>query len=267
MQREMPLFQTTDTRLLYPYKQVLGILSLPAEKRQLFEDRYLRLLETSYRRCRKIALVYNTHRLLITVGSIIVPALLSIQHTDQLQGWTQAYQGVYWTTWLISLLVSIANGMLVMFKFDRKYYLFHAVFEQLKTEGWQFLALTGNYKGTAETHTHEQQFGAFSHTIERIRMRQTEEEFVKLQDVAGIRQVATATAPLVGPAATQGPIPTVFDYGKTPGRDDMLSAIWMYLKSTAAKPENSIVEAGNASEQSGGTGRAATAPAPEIILS
>lgn len=267
----MSFFQTTEMRLLYPYKQVLGIVSLPAEKRQFFEDRYLRLLETSYRRCRKIAIVYNSHRLVITVGSIIVPALLSIQHTESVNSYTELINGVYWTTWILSLLVSIANGMLVMFKFDRKYYLFHAVFEQLKTEGWQFLALTGNYRGAAETHTHEQQFSAFSHTVERIRMRQTEEEFVKLQDVAGIRQVATATAPLVGPAAAQGPIPTVFDYGKTPGRDDMLSAIWMYLKAVVPQQQqkaeqgikNSIVESGDASEQSGGTGRAQ----PEIIIS
>jgi hypothetical protein len=260
------MFESTEQRLLYPYKQVLGTVSLSAEKRQIFEDRYMRLLEASYQRCRKIAIVYNTHRLLITVGSIIVPALLSIQHTDQLQGWTQAYQGVYWTTWLLSLLVSIANGMLTMFKFDRKYYLFHAVFEQLKTEGWQFLGLTGNYRGTTETHSHELQFGPFSHTVERIRMRQTEEEFIKLQEVAGVR--AAAAAPLTGPAAAQGPIPTVFEYGKTPSRDDFLQTLLSLLKAqTSAQPlpaENSIVEAGDASESGAGRGRT-NETAPETI--
>ncbi len=261
------MFESTEKRLLYPYKQVLGTISLSAEKRQLFEDRYMRLLDASYKRCRKIALVYNTHRLLITVGSIIVPALLSVQHTDQLQDWTQAYQGVYWATWLLSLLVSIANGMLTMFKFDRKYYLFHAVFEQLKTEGWQFLALTGNYRGTTETHSHEQQFGPFSHTVERIRMRQTEEEFIKLQEVAGVR-AAAAGAHLTGSAAAQGPIPTVFEYGKTPSRDDFLQTLLGLLKaqtqSPAPPPENSIVEAGNASEPGAGRGRT-NETAPETI--
>ena len=235
------MFQSTEDRLIFPYRQVLGTVSLCAEKRQLFEERYLRLLETSFKRCRKIALVYNSNRLTITIGSILVPAILSIQRTDYLEHPTAA-QALFWFVWTVSLMVTVSNGLMTMFKFDRKYYLFHAAFEQLKTEGWQYLALTGNYKGTAETHTHEQQFPTFAHTVERIRMRQTEEEYVKLQDVAGIR--ATAAGP--PGTTTGGGIPTVFDYGKTPGRDDLLTAIWQYLKNGGGKTENSIVDSGDA---------------------
>lgn len=238
------MFTSTEDRLIFPYRQVLGTVSLSAEKRQLFEERYLRLLETSFGRCRKMALVYNSNRLTITIGSILVPAILSIQRSDYIDA-NPAEQILFWLTWTISLMVTISNGLMTMFKFDRKYYLFHAAFEQLKTEGWQYLALTGNYKGTeAAQRTHEIQFATFAHTVEKIRMRQTEEEYVKLQDVAGIRHVA------VGVNGTTGTsIPTVFDYGKTPGRDDLLQAIWQYLKGGNSKTENSIVDTGDAPEQ------------------
>ena len=79
------MFQSTEDRLIFPYRQVLGTVSLCAEKRQLFEERYLRLLETSFKRCRKIALVYNSNRLTITIGSILVPAILSFKSTDFLE--------------------------------------------------------------------------------------------------------------------------------------------------------------------------------------
>jgi hypothetical protein len=256
------MFTSTEDRLIYPYKQVLGTVSLSAEKRQLFEERYLRLLKTSFGRCRKIALVYNCNRLTITIGSILVPAILSIQRTDYLSA-DPAEQTLFWLTWVVSLMVTVSNGLMTMFKFDRKYYLFHAAFEQLKTEGWQYLALTGNYKGTEPLQrTHEIQFGTFAHTVERIRMRQTEEEYVRLQDVAGIRQVAAGLSGATtggGPAAA---IPTVFDYGKTPGRDDLLQSIWTYLKGQQ-KTENSVVETGDAPEHqqsATGTGTAATSP-------
>lgn len=238
------MFTSTEDRLIYPYKQVLGTVSLSAEKRQLFEERYLRLLETSFWRCRKMALIYNSNRLTITIGSILVPAILSIQRTDYLSA-DPAEQTLFWITWVVSLMVTVSNGLMTMFKFDRKYYLFHAAFEQLKTEGWQYLALTGNYKGTEpQQRTHEIQFATFAHTVEKIRMRQTEEEYVRLQDVATIRQVAS------GPTgATATAIPTVFDYGKTPGKDEILQAIWSYLRpQQSPKTENSIVESGDASE-------------------
>jgi hypothetical protein len=199
-----------------------------------------------------MALVYNSNRLTITIGSILVPAILSIQRADYLTN-SSAAQALFWITWSISLLVTVSNGLLTMFKFDRKYYLFHAAFEQLKTEGWQYLALTGNYKGEPATHTHELQFTGFANTVEKIRMRQTEEEYVKLQDVTGIRQVASGQSVLAEKRRRGSiEIPTVFEYAKTPSRDDILQAIWAYLRSAPAatvRPENSIVEAGDASEQ------------------
>jgi len=73
-----------------------------------------------------------------------------------------------------------------MFKFDKKYYLYHATYEQLKTEGWQYLALTGHYKATGgNPNSHELQFHNFTQTIERILMREAEEQYIKLQDVNG----------------------------------------------------------------------------------
>jgi hypothetical protein len=67
--------------------------------------------------------MFYTSRLIVTIGSILVPAFLSIQGS----GATLHHAEIYWTTWIISLLVTIFNGILILFKIDRKYYFLNAL--------------------------------------------------------------------------------------------------------------------------------------------
>jgi hypothetical protein len=224
--------KSVENRLLYPYKQVLASVTLCAEKRTIIEERYIRMLQASFWKCRRISMLYNTSRIIITIGSIIVPALISIQYISEAP--FLFTQSVYWATWVLSLLVTISNGFMTMFKFDRKYYLYHASFEQMKTEGWQYLALTGNYKGPKVTH--ETEFNHFTQTIERIRMRQTEEEYIRLQDVNGSKGSTLSQG-------GNGAIPVVFDYQKTPSKDDIMVQVLKLLSSMRDK--NSVVEVGD----------------------
>lgn len=205
----------SESRLVVPFQQSLATIQLAVDKRTYIEERYIPMLRATYRHCRRIAILFNTNRIVVTVGSIIVPALLAIQYADG-----PIATSLYWITWTTSLLVTICNGLMTMFKLDRKYYLFHASFEQLKTEGWQYVALTGAYKPTHAIADHDAHFAAFAQAVERLRMRETEEVYLKLQD-SGSR---TATA--IGP----GGIPNVVDASRTPMRDDPLTQIANYIR-------------------------------------
>ena len=202
----------------FPFKQAMSSITLCAEHRTILEERYIRLLENSDKRCRQIARTFHGNRAIVTVGSIIVPALLSIQYSSST---AVSANSMYWFTWVISLFVTISNGLLTMFKLDKKYYVLHTSYEQLKTEGWQFLALTGNYK--SEQHgppTHEGQFAFFCQTIERIRMKQMEEEYIKIQDVNGGTAQSRATT-----------IPNLIEIGKTPTKNDLVLEIAQIVRS------------------------------------
>ena len=158
-------------------------------QKTIIEERYINVVHNFESRCSRLAIVFHTSRLIITVGSLIVPALLSIQYTET--GGTSssvsdpasfAYR-IYWATWVISLLVTTCNGILSIFKIDKKYYFLHTTLEQLKSEGWQFLQLSGHYSGfhTPESKpTHQNQFVFFCHFVEKIKMKQVEEEYYKL---------------------------------------------------------------------------------------
>jgi hypothetical protein len=54
--------------------------------------------------------------------------------------------------------------------------------EQLRSEGWQFLELSGRFSGfytPRETPTHANQFLFFCHAVEKLKMKQVEEEYYK----------------------------------------------------------------------------------------
>ena len=117
----------------------------------------------------------------VTIGSLFVPALLSIQYNSIVNS-----DAVYWVTWLISLLVGICNGVISQYKLDKKYYFLHSILEILHSEAWQYLALSGRYSNGMHGYvqaSHQNQYVYFFHSLERIMMKQVEEEYYKLSDL------------------------------------------------------------------------------------
>jgi hypothetical protein len=170
-------------------------IHLPPIQKQHIRARYINILENLKKRARKYSMVFFVGHFIITVGSLFVPALLSIQSSST--SFTLANGTVipvYIITFIVSLLVTIFNGILTLFKIDKKFYFLHTTMERLRSEGWQYLGLTGRYSGrsTDAPSTHENQFIFFSHQIERIKMSQVQEEFYKSDDAATAKDVRSS---------------------------------------------------------------------------
>lgn len=166
----------------------LAQIQLGETEKTIIQERYVNVIQGFEGRCFRLALLFHSARFIVTVGSLIVPALLSIQYVDTgptsnvTDPETFVYR-VYWSTWVISLFVSICNGVLSVFKIEKKYYFLHTTLEQLRSEGWQFLQLSGHYSGFHTPNTpvsHANQFVFFCHYVEKIKMKQVEEEYYKL---------------------------------------------------------------------------------------
>ena len=159
-------------------------LELEPYKKLVLQERYLDVLYDFKRRAARLSCMFYTSRLIVTIGSILVPAFLSIQGS----GATLHHAEIYWTTWIISVMVTICNGLMSLFKLDKKYFFIHTTLELLTSEGWQYIGLSGRYspKDAPVPPTHENQFLVFSHMAEKIKMRQVEEEYWKFTDTAGI---------------------------------------------------------------------------------
>ncbi len=116
---------------------------------------------------------------------------------------------IYWSTWIISLFVTMCNGLQALFKLDKKYYSIHTTLEQLISEGWQFIELTAKYSGfytSGMKPTHDNQFIFFCYAVEKIRMRQIEEEYYKMTEMShsGSSSESGAAAAAAAAAAAKG---------------------------------------------------------------
>lgn len=181
------MFYCSQTKDRRSYEHVLETLHLSDVQKQIIQHRYIAILENFQKRARRHSYIFFTGHFMITVGSLFVPALLSIQNVNT----NVAFNGssfsteVYWATFIISLLVTMCNGLLTLFKVDKKYYFLNTTLERLRSEGWQYAGLTGRYSGHLignAVPTHQNQFVFFTHYIEKIKMKQVEEEYYKTDE-------------------------------------------------------------------------------------
>ena len=63
---------------------------------------------------------YNKFRFIVTTGSILLPAILSIGQMDPNKLPSYFEDITYWASWTISLAVTISNGFLQLFSIDKQ---------------------------------------------------------------------------------------------------------------------------------------------------
>jgi hypothetical protein len=184
---------------------IFDTLKIDKYKKTVLQERYLEVLYNFHQRSITLAYMFYITRIIMTVGSILVPAFLSIQgSTFQTQ--------IYWATWVLSLSVTISNGFMTLFKIDKKYFFINTTLELLHSEGWQYVGLSGRYAGKdGIIPTHENQFLVFFHMAEKIKMRQVEEEYWKFTDTSGVGNATNAKTPMITPTpiTQQGVIRTL----------------------------------------------------------
>ena len=170
------------------FQNVMEHIQLTPAQKEIVHARYLAILENFQKRTRNHSIVFFMGHFIVTVGSLFVPALLSIQNSGSNYTFnnTNFTVQIYWATFVISLLVTICNGILTLFKVDKKYYFLNTTLERLRSEGWQYVGLSGRYSGQLLGNgiepTHQNQFIYFIHYVEKIKMKQVEEEYYKTDE-------------------------------------------------------------------------------------
>lgn len=152
-------------------------------QRHTLKERYRFLMEEYRRRCLIYASLFYIFRITVTVGSLAVPALLSIQNGNT------TLPFIYWLTWGVSLAVTTSNGIMTLFKVDKRFFMLHATAERLRSETWQFIQLSGRYSGHHGTlpnqkATHANQYVYYCSQLEKINMKRVDDEYIKTTDEA-----------------------------------------------------------------------------------
>lgn len=171
--------------LIYSYKEqvndIIQTLELESEtEKNILKSRFLAEVLMYENRKNHTKKYYNGFRFIVTIGSILLPAILSMGQMDPAKLPRHFESISYWASWGISLTVTACNGFLQLFSLDKNYFEFSITTEQLKTEGWQFFQLSGKYE---EYESHKEAYKAFCKSIENIKRKQVEKEFPGKADV------------------------------------------------------------------------------------
>ena len=160
---------------------IIDTLELDSETdRKILKSRFLAEVLKYEKRKEHTKKYYNVFRFIVTIGSILLPAILSIGQMDPAKLPRNFDQITYWSSWTISLMVTASNGFLQLFSLDKNYFEYALTTEQLKTEGWQYFQLAGKYE---DDETHQEAYKPFCKSIENIKRKQVEKEFSGKGDV------------------------------------------------------------------------------------
>lgn len=201
--KPMRKLQSEDDELTRLLRALPGLSTVQIRTLEL---RYLLLLKSYKFRIGYIDFLHHFTRLFISLGSVAVPALLSIQSPT-----SDRSIELYWTTWALSLSVTCLHNFVSIFRFDKKFFAIHSTYEKLQSEGWSYLQLSGRYSGVnGYPHnpphqikpTHQNQFGLFVYMIEKIQQKQISEEYNGKNEERQQGQAIT-TNPFRSPVANQ----------------------------------------------------------------
>jgi len=90
---------------------------------------------------------YYLLRLTTVVGALLVPALVSLDPSDETLG-----DALRIATWVVSLVVAVSAAVEQFFHFGDRWRNYRRTAERLKAEGWLYLQLSGPYAATRATH-------------------------------------------------------------------------------------------------------------------
>lgn len=248
----------------YGFSLVLHSLDLTDVEKEIIQTRYLSMLENFQKRARQYASLFFVGHFIITVGSLFVPALLSIQNSSYATSHSEFGSQIYWLTFALSLLVTMCNGMITLFKVDKKYYFLNTTMERLRSEGWQYVGLTGRYSGPGSTH--QNQFLTFTHHIEKIKMKQVDEEYHKMQEKTETTTPgAPSTAIDLYPLSPDKPLSMMKQAVPGPVQDtvqSLLHAQEVDLRLIRGNTQALLLSDASASASSASSASASSAPSP-----
>lgn len=146
--------------------------------------RYLRLVKNLEESTRRSAFLYYFFSGIVTIVSILVPSLISIQDKSFVSNATEQdisrhNQIVYWVIWSLSIIITVSNAFIKLLRLDQNYISRTLRLNQLRSEGILFVNNVGEY----EDLPNDQRFKLFIRNVEKIKDSQMKQEFIQNSDI------------------------------------------------------------------------------------
>ena len=164
-------FAKRFTRVLYEIDEN----ELSTHNKLMLKERFIPMVNSMIIESIHSNIFYLTLQSTITIGSILVPALLSteqisIDNNTTMEDKVRYEYNLYWSIWGISLSVTLSNAIIQLSNMDKKYVMRHIHVSQMKKEGWSFLQKSGGVYGKYKNVLHNQFIHVFWERIEKFRL-------------------------------------------------------------------------------------------------
>ena len=144
--------------------KLIASLDLPELNKEFMRARWLELVIWMDGKAKESVWWYRRLRLATIIGGVIVPALVSLNIGSDMQGLVQML------TFIVSLVVALSAAVEEFFRYGERWRHYRQMTESLKSEGWQFLQLSGVYANQ----THMSAYPAFAARVEELSREEVE---------------------------------------------------------------------------------------------
>lgn len=153
------------------------------EEKRFFEMRFNRLIKRLEESTKRSSFWYYSLSSIVTVGSIIVPSLISIQDksfsTDASQEDLDSHaNNIYWSIWALSISVTLSNAFIKLLSLDKTYITRNLRLNQFKSEIMKYITKSDIY----DIDDDRTRFRNLVRNIEMIKRQQVLEEYTPQHD-------------------------------------------------------------------------------------
>jgi len=156
------------------------------DEKRFFKMRFNRLIRRLEESTKRSSFWYYSLSSMVTIGSIIVPSLISIQDkTFDSQAGEEDIEkhanNIYWSIWSISISVTLSNAFIKLLSLDKTYITRNLRLNQFKSEVMKYLTASDIYN-INDTNL---RFRMLVKNIEMIKRQQVLEEYTPQHENPG----------------------------------------------------------------------------------
>jgi hypothetical protein len=157
----------TDRSIEKVIDWVYSYADLDNSLKELLLIRYITIIKKVEQKYKKYSRCYTYSTLFTSIASLMVTAFISINNLST--NTPETSFGLWWSSWGLSLGITLVNTIGSFFKWDRKYLLLFKVFAKLEQEIWMYLELVGPYaNNTKNIGGHKEKLNIFLTRLETI---------------------------------------------------------------------------------------------------
>lgn len=164
----MPKQDPYQASLNQEFAGMVNSLDLNERQKYYLKSRWLEQVLWMEGKATRTRDFYYRLRLTTIIGGVIIPALVSLNFANYGE---QTKRIVFISTFTLSQVVAISAAVEQFFNYGERWRHYRRSVESLKTQGWQFFELSGNYENFLN---HDTAFHEFAGNVEAILQKDVE---------------------------------------------------------------------------------------------